>query len=154
MVESLGHVAVTLEAQGVGERADERDATTVQLHLRRLGALRARAPVEARPGVLDPDPQVPAGALAIGLVSHVVAADELDATGKALADDMVATAPLGLRLTKEAFWANVDAQGLDAAIALEDRNQILTVSNGDLAEGIAAFLDKRQPDWGRRAAGD
>jgi enoyl-CoA hydratase/carnithine racemase len=92
-------------------------------------------------------------ALRIGLVSHVVPADELAATGKALADDMVATAPLGLRLTKEAFWANVDAQGLDAAIALEDRNQILTVANGDLAEGIDAFLGKRRPDWTKRATG-
>ncbi len=86
-------------------------------------------------------------ALRIGLVSNVVPADELTATGKALADDMIATAPLGLRLTKEAFWANADAQSLDAAIALEDRNQILTVTNGDLNEGIAAFLEKRKPNW-------
>ena len=90
-----------------------------------------------------------ARALRIGLVSDVVPADELIATGRALAADMLATAPLGLRLTKEAFWANVDAQGLDAAVALEDRNQILTVANGDLNEGIAAFLAKRTPRWDR-----
>jgi len=92
-------------------------------------------------------------ALRTGLVSDVVPEAELAAAGKALADDMVATAPLGLRLTKEAVWANVDAQGLDPAIAMEDRNQILTVANGDLDEGVAAFLDKRKPDWTKHSAG-
>jgi enoyl-CoA hydratase len=88
-----------------------------------------------------------ARALRLGLVSDVVPEADLVAAGRALADDMVATAPLGLRLTKEAFWANVDAQSLDTAIAMEDRNQVLTVANGDLDEGIAAFLDKRKPHW-------
>lgn len=89
-----------------------------------------------------------ARALRLGLVSEVVPEAALVATGRALADDMIATAPLGLRLTKEAFWANVDAQSLDSAIAMEDRNQILAVTNGDLNEGIAAFLEKRAPRWG------
>jgi enoyl-CoA hydratase len=52
-----------------------------------------------------------------------------------------------LRLTKEAMWANVDAQGLEQAIALEDRNQILTSANGDVAEGVASFLEKRAPNY-------
>jgi len=84
-------------------------------------------------------------ALRIGLVSDVVPVDELIAAGEALVDDMIATAPLALRLTKEAMWANVDAQGLETAIALEDRNQILTSTNGDVTEGIASFLEKRKP---------
>ena len=86
-------------------------------------------------------------ALRTGLVSDVVPMDQLEATGKALADDMIATAPLGLRLTKEAFWANVDANDLNSAIAMEDRNQILTTANGDVAEGIASFLEKRKPNY-------
>ena len=45
--------------------------------------------------------------------------------------------------------AKVDAQNLDTAIAMEDRNQILTVANGDLDEGIAAFLEKRKPHWAK-----
>jgi enoyl-CoA hydratase len=94
-----------------------------------------------------------ARALRLGLVSDVVPEADLVATGRALAEDMVATAPLGLRLSKEAFWANVDAQSLDAAIAMEDRNQILTVANGDLDEGIAAFLEKRKPQWGKAVEG-
>jgi enoyl-CoA hydratase/carnithine racemase len=84
-------------------------------------------------------------ALRLGLVSDVVPADQLVATGKALADDMLATAPLGLRLTKECFWAAVDGNDLASVIAMEDRNQVLTVANGDLAEGMQAFLEKRKP---------
>ncbi len=84
-------------------------------------------------------------ALRVGLVSEVVPLDELQAAGQALADEMLATAPLGLRLTKECFWAAVDGNDLPSVIALEDRNQVLTLANGDLAEGMAAFVDKRKP---------
>ena len=86
-------------------------------------------------------------ALRVGLVSDVVPADQLEAAGRALADDMIATAPLGLRLTKECFWAAVDGNDLATVVAMEDRNQVLTVANGDLAEGIQAFLQKRRPDY-------
>jgi enoyl-CoA hydratase/carnithine racemase len=86
-------------------------------------------------------------ALRVGLVSEVVPADQLAAAGKALADDMLATAPLGLRLSKECFWAAVDGNDLPSVIAMEDRNQVLTVVNGDLAEGMQAFVEKRKPNF-------
>jgi enoyl-CoA hydratase/carnithine racemase len=86
-------------------------------------------------------------ALRVGLVSEVVPPDQLEAAGRALAEDMIATAPLGLRLTKECFWAAVDGNDLPSVVAMEDRNQVLTVANGDLAEGIQAFLQKRRPDY-------
>jgi enoyl-CoA hydratase/carnithine racemase len=86
-------------------------------------------------------------ALRVGLVSEVVPLERLDTAGQALADEMVATAPLGLRLTKECFWAAVDGNDLPSVIAMEDRNQVLTVANGDLAEGIRAFLEKRKPNY-------
>lgn len=86
-------------------------------------------------------------ALRLGPVSDVVPQADLIAIGRDLADDIVTTAPLGLRLTKEAFWANVDARNLDTAIAMEDRNQIQRVANGDLDEGVAAFLEKRKANW-------
>jgi enoyl-CoA hydratase len=71
----------------------------------------------------------------------------LAAAGTALADDMLATAPLGLRLSKECFWAAVDGNDLPSVIAMEDRNQVLTVVNGDLTEGILAFVEKRKPNF-------
>ncbi len=87
-------------------------------------------------------------AMRVGLVSDVVPASQLAAAGKAMAEDMLATAPLGLRLTKECFWAAVDGNDLASVIAMEDRNQVLTVANGDLAEGMAAFVEKRAPKYG------
>lgn len=82
-------------------------------------------------------------ALAVGLVSEVVAPEELHAAGRAMAEDMLKTSPLGLRLTKEGLRLGVDAPGLEAAVALEDRGQILCASAGFFEEGIAAFLERR-----------
>jgi enoyl-CoA hydratase len=84
-----------------------------------------------------------ARALAVGLVSRVVADDDLAAAGKEVAEEILRNAPLGVRLTKECLNASLDAGSLEAVIALEDRQQILAAQTGDLREGIAAFLEKR-----------
>jgi enoyl-CoA hydratase/carnithine racemase len=87
-------------------------------------------------------------ALALGLVSRVAALPELEAEATALAADMLHATPLGLRLTKDALNLAVDAPGLEAAIAIEDRNQILCTQGKDFAEGVAAFREKRAPRYG------
>ncbi|MEM7466692.1 MAG: enoyl-CoA hydratase/isomerase family protein [Pseudomonadota bacterium] len=84
-------------------------------------------------------------ALATGLVSDVVSFKELDEAGRQLAGDMLLTSPLGLRLTKEGLRLTTDAPSLEAAVALEDRGQILCASAGFFEEGIEAFLEKRAP---------
>ena len=85
-----------------------------------------------------------ARAQSLGLVSEVVATpEELSAAGRAMANDMLNTSPLGLRLTKEGLNLAVDAGSLEAAVALEDRGQILCASAGFFDEGIAAFMEKR-----------
>jgi enoyl-CoA hydratase/carnithine racemase len=89
-------------------------------------------------------------ALALGLVSKVVDSELLDGEGHALAAEMLLTTPLGLRLTKECLNHSIDAGGLEAAIAMEDRNQILCAQGEDFQEGVAAFLEKRAPVYGRR----
>ena len=86
----------------------------------------------------------------LGLVSRVVAAEALAGEVQSFADDMLHATPLGLRLTKEALNYAIDAQGLEAAIAMEDRNQILASSDGDFSEGISAFLEKRTPNYVKR----
>lgn len=86
-------------------------------------------------------------ALATGLVSEVVPDDGLDAAAGRLVEDMLATSPLGLRLTKECLNASVDAPSLEAAIAMEDRNQILCAQTEDVREAISAFLQKRPPSY-------
>ena len=86
----------------------------------------------------------------LGLISRIVAKDQLAAEAQGFIDDMLHATPLGLRLTKEALNHAIDAQGLEAVIAMEDRNQILASSDGDFGEGIAAFLEKRKPNYVRR----
>jgi enoyl-CoA hydratase len=86
-------------------------------------------------------------ALKVGLVSDVVPEAELEARGQAMVDAILANSPLGVRLTKEALNMNIDAQSLEAAIALEDRQQILCAQTDDMREGIGAFLEKRDPAY-------
>lgn len=87
-------------------------------------------------------------ALAMGLVSKVVAPEALEDEARSLLAEMHATTPLGLRLTKEALNFAIDAQGLEAAVAMEDRNQILAAQGEDFPEGVRAFLEKRPPRYG------
>jgi enoyl-CoA hydratase len=88
-------------------------------------------------------------ARSLGLVSAVVEPSELAAEGEKLVEEMLLTTPLGLRLTKECLNHAIDAQGLEAAIAMEDRNQILCAQGEDFSEGVRAFLEKRPPVYGR-----
>ena len=87
-------------------------------------------------------------ALSLGFVSKIVPPEQLEAEGRALLSEMHATTPLGLRLTKEALNFAIDANGLEAAIAMEDRNQILASAGEDFGEGVRAFLEKRPPVYG------
>ena len=52
---------------------------------------------------------------------------------------------MGLRLTKEGLNMAVDAPSLEAAIALENRNQLLCSKTEDAKEGMRAFIEKRSP---------
>jgi len=86
-------------------------------------------------------------ALRVGLVSDVVADDKLEAAVEPYLDEMLTTSPLGLRLTKECLNMSVDAGSLEAAVAMEDRNQILCAQTRDFGEGVRAFLEKRKPAY-------
>ena len=84
-------------------------------------------------------------ALATGLVSEVVPDDQLEAAAQPYIDEMLLTSPIGLRLTKDGLQQAVDASSLQAAMAIENRNQTLCSTNPDALEGRKAFLEKRQP---------
>jgi enoyl-CoA hydratase/carnithine racemase len=81
----------------------------------------------------------------VGLVSRVVPDSRLEETARALAADVLRNSPLGVALTKECLAASIDAPSLEAAIAMEDRNQVLAAQSGDFREAIQAFLEKRTP---------
>ena len=72
--------------------------------------------------------------------------------GKALslADEMLLTSPMGLRLTKDALNLNIDAASMEHAFGLEDRQQILLSQTADSVEARNAFLEKRAPQWQNR----
>lgn len=84
-------------------------------------------------------------ALATGLVSEVVPDDRLEAAAEPYVDEMLTTSPMGLRLTKEGLNLAVDAPSLEAAMAIENRNQVLCARTRDFAEGRRAFIEKRRP---------
>lgn len=86
-------------------------------------------------------------ALATGFVSAVVPDDALDTAAEGYLRDMLAATPMGLRLTKEALNHALDAPGLEAAMAMEDRHQSLLALSEDAAEAARAFAEKRPPQF-------
>ncbi len=89
-------------------------------------------------------------AYALGLFSQLVEEEALEAEAQSLADDMLRNTPLGLRLSKQGLNANIDVGSLANAIALEDRQQILTANTEDHKEALKAFLEKRTPHYNDR----
>lgn len=72
----------------------------------------------------------------IGLVSEVFGTPaDMQTAAVELADEMLMANPLALRLTKEGLSQNIDAAGLEAALAIEDRQQALlaTAPSGMMA---------------------
>lgn len=75
-------------------------------------------------------------AVELGLISRVVDREKLYDTGLEMARKMAGRNPLVLRLTKEAINMNIDAGGMEQALCMEDRNQILLT----LASGIKSTV--------------
>ena len=84
-------------------------------------------------------------ALRTNLVSEVVADEELDSAAQSYINEMLTTSPMGLRMTKEGLNLAIDAPGLEAAMAIENRNQLMCSRTNDAREGMMAFIEKRQP---------
>ena len=86
-----------------------------------------------------------AEALRIGLVSRVVAPDELLAEARSMAAAMAKFSHFGLESTKQALWAELEIASLDAAIEFEDRNQLMAGFTDNLPEAIRSFDRDREP---------
>jgi enoyl-CoA hydratase len=85
-------------------------------------------------------------AKAIGLVNHVVPAEQLLDFCKDLARRIASRGPVAVRLTKEAVNAGAQMD-IDRALGLEADLFALTFTTRDREEGIAAFLEKRKPQF-------
>jgi enoyl-CoA hydratase/carnithine racemase len=68
-----------------------------------------------------------------GLVSELVEPDRLADRAAEIASAIAELSPLGVQLTKRALQVNTDASGLDAAVELENRNQVLSHATDDAA---------------------
>ncbi|MBL7497753.1 enoyl-CoA hydratase/isomerase family protein [Frankia sp. CNm7] len=79
----------------------------------------------------------------IGLVSAVVPDEKLLDAALERATAIAQLSPFGVWQTKELLWANQEVAGLRAAVALEDRTQVLAGMTEDHREAVAAFLEKR-----------
>ena len=75
----------------------------------------------------------------IGLVSQVHDDDALAAETLAYANILAGFTHTGLTLTKEVLWHNIDAQSMDAAIAMENRNQMIASAAPDVKGYMEAY---------------
>jgi enoyl-CoA hydratase/carnithine racemase len=82
----------------------------------------------------------------LGLVSRVVPRGELKAATMALAREICEASPLAVREAKRAIDLGLDLP-LDRALELEDLAWRRIVATEDRREGIAAFNEKRDPQW-------
>ncbi len=82
----------------------------------------------------------------IGFVNHVVPADDLDASVAELAAGLAAKSPAAMKLGRSSFYS-VWGKSADEALAVLHPMLSITAGTDDAAEGIAAFLEKRDPDW-------
>lgn len=83
-------------------------------------------------------------ALRIGLVNRVVPHADLAKETDALALRLAAKPPRALALAKKAIYAS-ERHSLDEMLTAELRNQLACFQSEDAKEGLAAFLEKRDP---------
>jgi enoyl-CoA hydratase len=83
----------------------------------------------------------------IGLVGRVVPDGEVVDAAMGIAREIAANSPMGVWMTKEVMWSQLEIGSLQAGIDLENRTQILTSFSGDMVEAMTAFLEKRPADF-------
>jgi len=81
-----------------------------------------------------------------GLVNHVYSVDELESKTMELANKIAEKAPIALQLAKEAVKF-ASRSNLDEGLRREVDLFAICFSTEDKQEGVAAFLEKRKPDF-------
>lgn len=91
--------------------------------------------------IIEPDE-----ALAMGLVSGVVEDNELEGGARHLALGMAAGPPLSYARTKQIMLSS-QFNGLQEQMKLEQSLFVAQTGTSEFAEGLAAFIEKRPPDY-------
>ncbi|GAB2964031.1 enoyl-CoA hydratase-related protein [Amycolatopsis acidiphila] len=86
-------------------------------------------------------------ALRIGLLADAVAPQELERRVTTAIDDLLAAPPLSLALTKQGMWLALEMPSFDAAVELENRQQVLTLLTDDQTEAMRAYREGATPRY-------
>lgn len=82
----------------------------------------------------------------IGIVNRVVAAEEFDGTVREWAAKLASKSPVIMKLGRDAIFRQQD-MALAEALAYLRSQLSLALSTEDIAEGVKAFFEKREPRW-------
>ena len=82
----------------------------------------------------------------LGVVSRVVPRDQLDLAVRHTVEGLLAVSPAVLALGKDAFYA-IEDMPLDAALDHLHTGLTTVAMTEDAREGVAAFVEKRPPEW-------
>jgi len=82
----------------------------------------------------------------IGIVNRVVPDAEFEDAVRAWAERLASRSPVIMRLGKDAMFRQQDMAFLDALDYLR-ANLSLALTTEDIAEGVRAFFEKREPQW-------
>ena len=85
-------------------------------------------------------------AVTYGLANKVVPADEFDDAVGEWAAKLASKSPLLMRIGHDAMYRQ-DDMALDDALEFLRSQLTLTFSTEDIQEGVAAFFEKREPQW-------
>ena len=108
--------------------------------------VRAVGPQRARNMIFTGEPITAARAVEMGLALEAILPDELVEHCRKVARKLIAKAPLALAQAKRAINLGADAD-LKTGCALEKQAFALLFGTADQKEGMAAFLDKRRPEF-------
>lgn len=84
----------------------------------------------------------------MGFITRVVADGRAVAEALQVADMLLQNSPLGVRLIKKGMWSSLECGSLQAAVDIENRNQILAIQTKDSLEAMKAYsIEKRKPNY-------
>ena len=82
----------------------------------------------------------------LGLINRAVPHDQLESAARELADTVASTLTAAVKIGKQAFYQQMELN-VDDAYDYAGDVMVQNMLFRDTEEGIAAFLDKRPPNW-------
>ena len=86
----------------------------------------------------------------LGLLNFVTGPNDLIERALTMAAQICANSPGGIKLSKRALQSNLEIGSFAAALELESRGQALLTRCADMPEALAAFREKRAPNFTSR----